>query len=305
MSSRRITCTLIALPVSIAVTAVAAAAFRAVVPALGDVGQQRHFSRALDRDRDLPLVPPAGAGDPARADLPLLGDVAAQLVGVLPVDLHNLVPAEPAVLLPDRAGGGAAAGAEVCVLRLSGRPGRHELRLAALALAAAAEELNAVSDDLDRLALRPVLGVPLAPFEPAVDRDRAALGQVLGAILTLVAPDRDVEVVRLLRPLAGGAVLAARVDGEPEAADRGTARRVPELWVARQIAQENDSVDVGGHLKPPHPTGVAWSSESCLCSALLSSVRAGPVTAIRLTARWRMTPSVILRTRETSARASG
>src|SRR6476469_9063407 len=113
MSSRRITCTLIALPVSIA-----AAAFRAVVPALGDVGQQRHFPRALDRDRDLPLVPPAGAGDPARADLPLLGDVAAQLIGVLPVDLHDLVPAEQAVLLPDRAGGGAAAAALLSVFRL-------------------------------------------------------------------------------------------------------------------------------------------------------------------------------------------
>src|SRR5439155_24407858 len=196
-------------------------------------------------------------------------------------------------------------GGEVRVLGLRGRARRNELRLAALALAAAAQELDAVGDDLDRLSLRPVLRVPLAPLEPAVDGDGAALGEVLRAALALVAPDGDVEVIRLLGPFAGGAVLAACVDGESQAADGGPARRVPELGILRQIAYEHDSVDVCGHLKPPHPTGVAWSSESCLCSTLLSSGRAGPVASVRLTARWRMTPSVIFSTRETSASASG
>src|SRR5262249_8453978 len=119
-----------------------------------------------------------------------------------------------------------AAGAEVRVLGLRSRARRHELVLPALGVAAAAEELNAVCDDLARLALRAVLGAPLAPLEPAVDGDRAALRQVLRAALALVAPDGDVEVVRLLGPLAGRAVLAARVDGEPKAADGGAARRV-------------------------------------------------------------------------------
>ena len=77
--------------------------------------------------------------------------------------------------------------------------------------------------DLDRLALGAVLRLPLAPLEPAVDRDRPALREVLGAALALVAPDGDVEVVRLLGPLAGRAVLAARVDGDPQAADGGAA----------------------------------------------------------------------------------
>ena len=67
------------------------------------------------------------------------------------------------------------------------------------AFAAAAEELDGVGDDLDRLALRAVLGIPLAPFEPAVDPDRPSLGEVLRAALALVAPDGDVEVVRLLQ----------------------------------------------------------------------------------------------------------
>ena len=77
----------------------------------------------------------------------------------------------------------SAPAAEVGVLGLRGRACGNELRLAAaLAVAAAAEELDAVGDDLDRLSLRPVLRLPLAPLEPAVDRDRAALGEVLGAV---------------------------------------------------------------------------------------------------------------------------
>src|SRR6185437_2474733 len=102
-------------------------------------------------------------------------------------------------------------------------------------VAAAAQELDAVRDHLDGLALGAVLRVPLAPLEPSVDRDRASLREVLRAVLALLAPDRDVKVVRLLGPLTGGTVLAPRVDGDPEAADRGAGRRVPELGVARQV----------------------------------------------------------------------
>ena len=65
-----------------------------------------------------------------------------------------------------------------------------------------------------------VLGLPLAPVEPAVDRNRAALGEVVGAVLALRAPDGDVEVVGLVDPLAALAVLAAAVDGHAKLADR-------------------------------------------------------------------------------------
>src|SRR5213075_986536 len=72
--------------------------------AVGDVREQRHLTRALDRNRDLPLMPAARAGDAPRTDLSLLRDVAAQLVRVLVVDLLDLLLAEVAPALADRAG---------------------------------------------------------------------------------------------------------------------------------------------------------------------------------------------------------
>src|SRR6476646_4829689 len=68
----------------------------------------RDPARALDGGRDLHLVPAAGAGDAAAADLALLGDVAAQLGDVLVVDLRDVILAEEAVAaldLPRRAAG--------------------------------------------------------------------------------------------------------------------------------------------------------------------------------------------------------
>src|SRR5437588_302676 len=77
---------------------------QAVGPAVRDVGQQRHLTCTLDRDRDLALVPPARAGDAPRADLALLRDVAPQLVRVLVVDLGDLLLAEVTAALADRPG---------------------------------------------------------------------------------------------------------------------------------------------------------------------------------------------------------
>src|SRR5205085_2537271 len=140
-------------------------------------------------------------------------------------------------------------GAALAEVRLRGlRRGRRGNELVAAALAAAvaaAEELDVVGDDLDRLALGAVLRVPLPPVQAPVDRDRAALGEELGAGLALVAPDRDVEVVRLVAPLAGLVVLLAGVDRDPELADGVPARGVPELGIPGQVAHEDDAVDVG------------------------------------------------------------
>src|SRR5919109_1354322 len=77
-----------------------------------------------------------------------------------------------------------------------------------------------------------------------VDADRPAFREELRAALALVAPDGDVEVVGLVAPLAGRLVLLARVHRDPQLANCGSARRVPQLGILRQVADEHDSVDV-------------------------------------------------------------
>src|ERR1700677_3696502 len=85
--------------------AVAALAARAVVAAaLVHVRQQRQLARTLDGPGDLVLVAAAGAGDPARADLALLGDELAQRADVLVVDLLDVVAAVLARLAPAATG---------------------------------------------------------------------------------------------------------------------------------------------------------------------------------------------------------
>src|ERR1700704_4496233 len=86
--------------------AVAAVAPRTVLaPTLVDVGQQRELASALDGARDLHLVAPAGARDPARANLALLRDELAQRGDILVVDLLDLVAAVLAGLAAAPAGG--------------------------------------------------------------------------------------------------------------------------------------------------------------------------------------------------------
>src|SRR6266508_2468579 len=241
---------------------------------VGDVREKRHLARALHGDGDLILMAPTRARDPARADLAPLRDVAAKLVVVLVVDLFDLLFAEVAALPPDRAGGGRRPPTAALLLRLwwhavaflllkrnivVGRgsgAGLHEVRLVcghvrrrdvlglSLAVAASAQELDRLGDDLDGLALRAVLRLPLTPVQPSIYSDRPALREVLRAAFPLVAPDRDVEVIRLVAPFPGGRVLLARVHGQAELADRRSARGVPELGVLGEVPDQYDSIDV-------------------------------------------------------------
>ena len=94
------------------------------------------------------------------------------------------------------------------------------------------------------------------------------------AVLALRAPDLDVEVVRLVLPLAGRAVLAARVDGDAQVADRGAARQRAQLGVAGQVPGDDDDVEVRcGHGTAP-----------CACALCVSTHcrgTAGPLRAAR------------------------
>src|SRR5262245_55968019 len=69
----------------------AAAAAGGLGGRLGGVRQQRQLASALDRGRDLVLVPAAGAGDATGADLAALGHEATEARHVLVVDELDLV----------------------------------------------------------------------------------------------------------------------------------------------------------------------------------------------------------------------
>src|SRR4029077_13321682 len=84
---------------------------------LGGVGQQGDVPGTLEGDRQLTLVTGAGAGLAARLDLGALGQVAAEAVDLLVVDLRGLVGAERADL--------PATAVAVEVIALLGTAGWH------------------------------------------------------------------------------------------------------------------------------------------------------------------------------------
>ena len=103
--------------------------------------------------------------------------------------------------------------------------------------------------------------------------DGAALREVLRAALGLVAEDGDAEVVGLVDPLAR-LVLAPAVHGDAEAADGRAARRVPQLGVARQVADEHDAVDVRH--------GSSYSSSGTVVASGSSARRTSAARGLRL-----------------------
>src|SRR4051812_15546305 len=147
---------------------------------------------------------------------------------------------EPPPLPPPAASRGVAAG----VGGVAGAGGKAAAVAAAGVVARAGEELDRVGDDVDRLALLALRALPLTPLQAPVDGDRAALGQVAGAVLALRAPHGDVEVVGLVDPLVGRVVLAARVARHPELAQRGAARQRAQLGIGGQVAGDDHPVDV-------------------------------------------------------------
>src|SRR5438132_12091305 len=91
--------------------------------------------------------------------------------------------------------------------RALGRPGLALRRLALRGGAAAhalarAEHLHLVGDDLRHVLVLPVLVLPLARLQAALDVDLAALLQVLAGDLGELAEERDAVPLRLLLRLA-------------------------------------------------------------------------------------------------------
>ncbi len=119
------------------------------------------------------------------------------------------------------------------------------------ALAGAVKKLDRVGDDTHRLAFLLVAGLPLAPLEPPIDGDTAALAHVVADALSRCAIAADVEEVRLLR-VAAVAVAAARVTGDAHAADAHAGGQLAQLGIAREASDQNDAVDAEmGHSELP------------------------------------------------------
>src|SRR5438094_910793 len=97
----------------------------------GNVGQECHLPGALDRDGHEALVLAAGAAHTARADLASLGEVPAEKIEVLVVDVVHVVLAEKARLPLQDGSAWTCAGGRPC--RLSEFPASrfrcHDLTL--------------------------------------------------------------------------------------------------------------------------------------------------------------------------------
>ncbi len=110
--------------------------------------------------------------------------------------------------------------------------------------AAAVEELEVFDDDAHLGAFRAVLGFPLIEFEAAFDEERVALLFVLGEDFGGFSEAGAIDEGGFL---FFDAVLAGpgAIDGEAEVADSGLVRHVLEFEVARDVAHQQDLVQIG------------------------------------------------------------
>src|SRR3954451_21828996 len=124
--------------------------------------------------------------------------------------------------------------------------GRRRVVRAAAALAAflaaTAEELHVVGDDLGDVALVAFLVVVRAGLDATLDVDLAALREILGADLRALAPHDDAVPLGALLALSV-LVVPALARREPQLADALPARRVPHVGISAEITDQNDLVD--------------------------------------------------------------
>src|SRR5262245_40192706 len=140
---------------------------------------------------------------------------------------RNIVVRSTAEIVADRA--------------LVGRDRGFHSALRALA-ATTAQHLGVLRHDLGRIALLPLLILPLTGADAALDVDLAALGEVLADDLGLPSPHHHAV------PLGGFLLLAALVGpllggGDAEVRDRLLALRVAQLRVRAEVADQDHFVD--------------------------------------------------------------
>src|SRR5437762_3972358 len=120
----------------------------------------------------------------------------------------------------------------------------HPSAAEALTRLAALQGLDAVRANLDARALLAVLALPFAGAQPAFGVDLVPLAQLLGSALGGLVPDLDVEPLRLLLPLAVGA-LEVVVHRDAQVGHGLSARRVAQLRIGAEVADDHHLVQ--GH----------------------------------------------------------
>ena len=123
------------------------------------------------------------------------------------------------------------------------RAGRLAASAAATAAAFAAEHLHPLADDAELVILLAVL-FPAVELQPPFDQNRRALAEIFTGNFGGSAPERHVDKRRFLDPFAVG-VLAPVVDGQADFGDRHAAGDVSQLRIARQVADQDHSIEAG------------------------------------------------------------
>src|SRR5262249_4568937 len=103
----------------------------------------------------------------------------------------------------------------------------------------AAEELDALRDELGPVTLLAVLPLPRAGLEPADDVGKAAFAEILVTGFRELVPSDDAEPLRFFLGLAVRPGPAAG-DGDAERRDGRAVRGVAQLGIAAQVAQDGD-----------------------------------------------------------------
>src|SRR5438093_6190606 len=165
----------------------------------------------------------------------------------------------------DVVGVDVAAGSHGCGLRVTGR------RRSAGTILPAVQELHVVGVHLGAITLLAALGVlPGSRLQTSLDVYEAALLQVLAAQLGELAialiPDHDVVVVGELAALSR-LILTVTVGGDGQVAHRRTARRVAELGVPGQPADQHHAIERTRHHSSPSSSLAEGASASSWSSA--------------------------------------
>ncbi len=220
---------------------------------LHQVRQDGHEARALDGGRELALVPHAHTRALARHDLAEGRQVTAQHVGIFVVDGFDVLLAERALPV-DRFWSRHS----LMILKwdifdanlLIAHPlvhGSRRIRRArsrrGRALRRAIQDDHVLGYDFGALFLGTVLRFPFAGLQATFDVDFAALGQVLLADVSQLAPSHDGMVLGalLLLPLGVGPL---RGSGHREVAHALAARSAAALGIPRQVPDDHCAIEI-------------------------------------------------------------